>query len=124
MQKNIRELKTLQIDTWENQYQDKDYWIEFTVNEFTCICPKTGLPDFATFTIRYVPDKECIELKSFKEYVIFYRDVGVFHEHVTNKILEDFVKACKPRKAEIKGDFNIRGGIHTIVEATYAAYKG
>ncbi|MEK7528777.1 MAG: preQ(1) synthase [Patescibacteria group bacterium] len=119
LQKGVRALKTPQIDTWENEYPDKDYWIEFTINEFTCICPKTGLPDFAEFRIRYVPDKECVELKSFKEYFMFYRDVGVFHEHVTNRILEDFVKACRPRKAEITSEFNIRGGIKTRVSASY-----
>ena len=119
LQSSVRRLKTPAIDTWENEYPDKDYWIEFTISEFTCICPKTGLPDFAVFTIRYIPDKLCIELKSFKEYFVFYRDVGIFHEHVANKILDDFVAACKPRKAEIVSDFNIRGGIHTVVSAQY-----
>jgi len=77
------------------------------------------LPDFATITIRYVPDQKCIELKSFKEYIVFYRNVGIFHEHVVNKILDDFVRACNPRSVEIIGDFNVRGGIKTVVKANY-----
>ena len=87
--------------------------------EFTCICPKTGLPDFAKFSIQYIPNKFCIELKSFKLYLNSYRDVGIFHEHVTNKILDDFVKVCKPRYLRIQGDFNIRGGIQTTVSAEH-----
>jgi len=119
LQGEIRNLKTPKIDTWTNQYSDKEYTVEITIPEFTCVCPKTGLPDFATITIRYVPDEECVELKSLKEYIVFYRDVGVFHEHVVNKIMEDFVRACNPRSVEVTGDFNIRGGIKTVVRATY-----
>ena len=104
-------------------YPDKEYTISLTISEFTCICPKTGLPDFATLTIDYVPDKDCIELKSFKEYIVFYRDVGIFHEHVVNKVLDDFTKACAPRKAKIVGDFNMRGGVHTVVSAEYTRPK-
>ncbi len=95
-----------------------------TIPEFTCVCPKTGLPDFATITIRYIPDKNCIELKSFKEYIVFYRDVGIFHEHVVNKILDDFVRACDPVNVEIIGDFNMRGGIKTVVKANYKRGEG
>ena len=119
LQEDIRNLETPKIDTWTNQYSDREYTIELTVAEFTCVCPKTGLPDFATITICYVPDKECIELKSFKEYIVFYRNVGIFHEHVVNKILDDFVCACDPRSAEIIGDFNVRGGIKTVVKTNY-----
>jgi 7-cyano-7-deazaguanine reductase len=119
LQDNIRSLKTPQIDTWTNQYSDRNYTIEITVPEFTCICPKTGAPDFATITIRYAPDKSCIELKSLKEYIVFYRTVGIFHEHVVNKILEDFVRACDPISVEVLGDFNVRGGIKTVVKANY-----
>ena len=119
LQKSIRKLKTPVIEVWENQYSDKDYWIEMDIPEFTCICPKTGLPDFATITIEYRPQKFCIELKSFKYYMNSYRDVGVFHEHVINKILEDFVKATKPKQAIITGVFNLRGGIKTTVSAEY-----
>jgi 7-cyano-7-deazaguanine reductase len=122
-QNHIRDMKTPAIETWKNMYPDKEYTISLTISEFTCICPKTGLPDFATLTIDYVPDKDCIELKSFKEYIVFYRDVGIFHEHVVNKVLDDFVKACAPRKVKIVGDFNMRGGIHTVVSAGYAQPK-
>src|SRR3989338_7707435 len=88
-------------------------------NELTCICPKTGLPDFANVVIDYIPNKFCVELKSFKLYLIAFRNVGIFHEHLTNKILDDFVKACKPRFARIEVEMNIRGGIKTIVSAVY-----
>jgi 7-cyano-7-deazaguanine reductase len=119
LQDDIRNLKTPVIDTWTNQYSDREYTIELTVPEFTCICPKTGLPDFATIKIFYVPHQKCIELKSFKEYIVFYRNVGIFHEHVVNKILDDFIRACDPRRVEIIGDFNVRGGIKTVVKADY-----
>lgn len=92
LQKNIRKLKVPSIETWENQYPDKEYIITLENPEFTCVCPKTGLPDFARITIQYKPSRSCIELKSFKEYMLFYRDVGIFHEHVVNKVLEDFVR--------------------------------
>ena len=117
LQKDIRRLKTPNIEAWRNQYSDKDYIITLENPEFTCVCPKTGLPDFANVTIQYKPDKLCVELKSFKLYLLFYRDVGIFHEHVVNKILDDFVKASKPRWAQIKGEFNVRGGIKTTVTA-------
>ncbi|HIE27484.1 TPA: NADPH-dependent 7-cyano-7-deazaguanine reductase QueF [Candidatus Poribacteria bacterium] len=119
LQDDIRDLKTPEIDTWTNQYSDREYTIELTIPEFTCVCPKTGLPDFATIKIFYVPHQKCIELKSFKEYIVFYRNVGIFHEHVVNKILDDFVRACDPRSVKIIGDFNVRGGIKTIVKADY-----
>jgi len=118
-QDHIRSLKLPKIETWTNQYPDRQYVIDFTVPEFTCICPKTGLPDFASIQFVYTPDKDCIELKSFKEYILAYRHLGIFHEHVVNKMLEDFVSACKPRKLDIVGDFNPRGGIKTIVRASY-----
>lgn len=119
LQENIRNLKTPKIEVWRNQYPDKTYTIVLEIPEFTCICPKTGLPDFAIIRIEYAPDKYCIELKSFKMYAIFYRDIGIFHEHVINKILEDFVKAVKPRRVKIIGEFNPRGGIKTIVSREY-----
>jgi 7-cyano-7-deazaguanine reductase len=117
-QAHIRQLKTPELETWNNEYSHRDYTIEITNLEFTAVCPKTGLPDFATICITYVPDKACIELKSLKEYFLFFRNVGIFHEHVVNKVLEDFVAACRPRKAEVVGDFNIRGGIKTVVRAS------
>ena len=119
LQSNVREMKTPSIETWKNEYSDKDYTIEVTTPEFTAICPKTGLPDFGTIQIAYIPDERCVELKSLKEYFLFYRDVGIFHEHVVNKILVDFVAACNPRRVEIVGDFHVRGGIKTVIRANY-----
>jgi len=118
-QESIRNLKTPAIGIWKNKYPDKEYSILLDVPEFTCICPKTGLPDFANIKIEYSPDKHCIELKSFKLYTIFYRNIGVFHEHVINKILDDFVSASDPRWAKITGAFNPRGGITTTVTSEY-----
>jgi len=112
-------LSMSKLDVFENQYQDRDYEIEITCPEFTCVCPRTGQPDFATIYIRYVPDKLCIELKSLKLYIFSYRNEGVYHEHVTNRILDDIVEACRPRRAEVVGEFNVRGGIKTVVRATY-----
>lgn len=119
LQTHIRGLETPSIETWENQYSHRNYTIEITNLEFTAVCPKTGLPDFATICITYVPDQQCVELKSLKEYFMFFRDIGIFHEHVINKVLEDFVAACQPQQAEVVGDFNIRGGIKTVVRANY-----
>jgi len=99
------------------------YTIVLEVPEFTCICPKTGLPDFAILKIEYSPDKYCIELKSLKMYAIFYRNLGIFHEHLINKVTQDFVQACKPRWAKISGDFNPRGGIKTVVNREYKRKK-
>ena len=119
LQKNVRSLLTPAIEVWENQYPDKEYAIQLEIPEFTCICPKTGLPDFAAITVEYSPRKHCIELKSFKMYTIFYRSVGIFHEHLINKMLDDFVKACKPRWVKMRGIFNPRGGITTTVSRQY-----
>jgi 7-cyano-7-deazaguanine reductase len=119
LQNKIKRLKSPDIEVWKNQYPDRDYVITINVPEFTCICPKTGLPDFAVITIRYIPDEACIELKSLKYYEIFFRDVGIFHENVVNKFLDDLVRACKPRRMEITGEFNSRGGIKTTVTAEY-----
>ena len=119
LQKNIRKLKTPKIEVWRNQYADKDYIVTLENSEFTCVCPKTNLPDFANVAIQYKPDKWCVELKSFKIYLSFYRDIGIFHEHVINKVLDDFVASCKPRWVYIKGEFNIRGGIKTTISAEY-----
>lgn len=119
LQNKIRNLKTPPVETWKNLYVDRDYIIAIDIPEFTCICPKTGLPDFANITIKYTPDKLCIELKSLKYYEIFYRNVGIFHENAINKFLDDLVKACKPRWMEVVGEFNARGGIKTTVRAEY-----
>ncbi len=120
LQENIRALKTPGIEVWKNRYPDRDYVITIDIPEFTCICPKTALPDFADIVIRYIPDKWCIELKSLKYYTLFYRDKGIFNENVVNRFLDDFVKAVKPRWAEIAGEFNARGGIKTTVKAEYS----
>jgi 7-cyano-7-deazaguanine reductase len=119
LQENVRKLRTPEIEIWQNQYADKVYTINLDVPEFTCICPKTGLPDFAVIRIEYSPDKFCVELKSFKLYTISFRNVGIFHEHLINKMLEDFVAAVKPRWVKINGIFNPRGGITTTVSAEY-----
>ena len=119
LQNNIRQLKTPRVATWKNQYTDKDYVIKIEIPEFTCICPKTGLPDFANIVIRYIPDRLCVELKSLKYYTIFYRDVGIFNENVANKMLDDLVKSTQPRWMEITGEFNARGGIKTTVRAEH-----
>jgi 7-cyano-7-deazaguanine reductase len=123
LQNNIKDLKAPQVETWKNIYPERDYRIDIDMPEFTCICPKTSLPDFARITISYIPDKLCIELKSLKYYELFYRNVGIFHENVINKFLEDLVKACKPRWMEIAGEFNARGGIKTTVRATFGHYE-
>lgn len=119
LQKTIRGLKTPRIEVWKNQYPDKEYAITLDIPEFTCICPKTGLPDFARIVIEYCPEVYCVELKSFKLYTIHFRNLGIFHEHVTNRILDDFVAACKPRWAKIIAEFNPRGGISTTVTREY-----
>ena len=119
LQKNIRNLKLPRLEVVENEYKDRDYTVRLETNEFTCMCPKTGLPDFATISIDYKPDKLCVELKSFKLYLHSFRNVGIFHEHATNCILDDFVKAAKPRFARIRAEFNLRGGIKTTVEREY-----
>jgi 7-cyano-7-deazaguanine reductase len=106
------------IETWPNQFAG--YEIEISVPEFTSVCPKTGLPDFGTITIRYVPDKRCLELKSLKMYTLAYRDLGIFQENVVNCFLRDIVKACKPVSATIVGEFASRGGLTSTMVANYA----
>ena len=105
------------IYTFTNHY--KKYDVEIIAPEFTSICPKSGLPDFGTITLNYRPNKSCIELKSFKMYLLAYRNLGIFNENIVNKILEDIVAACKPVYAEVKGDFTARGGIKTVVVARF-----
>jgi 7-cyano-7-deazaguanine reductase len=103
------------LETFANPNPGRDYIIRFETPEFTCLCPKTGQPDFATIRIEYVPDHLCVELKSLKLYLWSYRNEGAFHEAVTNRILDDLVAAIQPRRMRVEGDFNIRGGIHTTV---------
>jgi 7-cyano-7-deazaguanine reductase len=123
LQEDVRSLKTPEIEIWENQYKDKTYTISVRTDEFSCICPKTALPDFADISIEYIPDKYCIELKSFKMYLIFFRNLGIFHEHLANRILDDIVTACKPRYAKITTVFKSRGGIGTTVSRQYEKNK-
>jgi 7-cyano-7-deazaguanine reductase len=103
------------LETFPNPFADRDYHIHMEIPEFTCLCPKTGQPDFATLILDYIPDKKCIELKSLKLYIWSYRDEGVFHEAVTNKILDDLVAVLKPRYIRLIARFYVRGGIFTNV---------
>ena len=109
-----------ELEVFANPHPDRDYTIEMECPEFTSICPVTGQPDFGTIRIRYVPDQQCIELKSLKLYLWSYRQEGAFHEAVTNNILDDLVAACAPRQMTVVGDFNVRGGITTVVTAEFA----
>src|SRR6516165_5818739 len=103
------------LESFENRTQVRRYWIEFTCPEFTCLCPRSGFPDFATIHIRYVPHKYCVELKSLKLYINSFRDKKVFHEDVTNQILDDLVKLLDPWEMDVVGDFTVRGNIKTVV---------
>ncbi len=107
------------LETFDNTYPGRKYNIHIECSEFTSVCPKTGLPDFGTIRIDYIPDKKCIELKSLKFYLIEYRNQGIFYEMVTNKILDDLVEACEPHWMKVEGDFSARGGITTCVTAEY-----
>ena len=109
------------LEVFPNPHPERDYEIHMECPEFTCLCPKTGQPDFAEIEILYTPDRKCIELKSLKLYLWSYRNEGAFHEAVTNKILDDLVAACQPRWMQVVGDFNVRGGIHTTVRVEYSA---
>jgi 7-cyano-7-deazaguanine reductase len=110
-----------QLETFPNPNPERDYEISFDCPEFTCLCPRTGQPDFATIRIRYVPDRLCVELKSLKLYLWSFRNEGHFHEAVTNRVLDDLVRVTRPRRMTVVGDFYVRGGIHTVVTATYEA---
>ncbi|MCB1143749.1 MAG: NADPH-dependent 7-cyano-7-deazaguanine reductase QueF [Leptospiraceae bacterium] len=118
-QSHIPELQTPPLEFFSNVFRGKEYTIHFSIPEFTAICPKTGLPDFGTIYIDYIPSEKCIELKSLKEYINFYRNIGIFHENVVNKITEDIIRAIDPLYLKVFGDFHIRGGIKTKVEREY-----
>jgi 7-cyano-7-deazaguanine reductase len=107
------------LETFENQFPDRDYNIEIVCPEFTSVCPKTGQPDFGTMTFNYVPDARCIELKSLKEYLQRFRNEGIFYEHVTNTILDDFVAVVRPRRARLTARFTPRGGISSVIEVSF-----
>src|ERR1044071_8114878 len=111
-----------EIETWPNQFPD--YEIEIDTPEFTSVCPKTGLPDFGKLRLRYVPDKKCLELKAYKMYLLAYRNLGIFQENVVNRVLEDVVKAAKPVSATVIGDFAARGGLTTLVTASWSRKRG
>ena len=107
------------LDTFPYEFPGKEIKIRFEIPEFTCVCPFSDFPDFATIRLEYMPHQRCVELKSLKLYINSFRDVKVFHEHVINMILEDFVNACDPLSVELEGDFNVRGNIKTTVRASY-----
>jgi 7-cyano-7-deazaguanine reductase len=110
---------TKTLETFPNPNPERDYEIRFDCPEFTCLCPKTGQPDFAVIHVDYVPDALCVELKSWKLYLWSYRDQGAFHEAVTNRILDDLIAAINPRRARVEGEFKVRGGIYTTVVAEH-----
>jgi len=111
-----------EIETWPNQFPD--YEIEIVIPEFTSVCPKTGLPDFGKLTLRYVPDKRCLELKSLKMYLLAYRNLGIFYENVVNRFLRDVVKAVRPVSATVTGEFTPRGGLHSQITAAWSRKRG
>ncbi len=113
------EMDLTPLDTFVYEYPGKSIWIDFVIPEFTAICPFSDFPDFAVIKLSYVPNKRCIELKSLKMYINSFRNIKIFHEHVVNVILEDFVEACDPLEVRIDGDFHVRGNIKTIVRAEY-----
>ena len=108
-----------ELDTFDNPAPERDYTIRIRLPEFTCLCPKTGQPDFATLNLEYVPDQQCVELKSLKLYIWSFRDEGAFHEKVTNEILSDLVAATRPRFMRLHAEFNVRGGVYTDVTVEY-----
>jgi 7-cyano-7-deazaguanine reductase len=114
------EMQLFALDTFGYEFPGNEIWVEFEMPEFTAICPFSDFPDFGIIRLKYVPNERCIELKSLKLYINSFRNVKIFHEHVINVVLEDFVKACDPLKVEIEGDFHVRGNIKTVVRASYA----
>lgn len=112
------------IETFDNSHPDRDYTISISNPEYTSKCPKTGLPDMGTITISYIPDQQCLELKSLKLYFLEYRDKGIFYEEAVNRILDDLVESCRPRWMEIRGEFNVRGGMASEVRSVYGERNG
>ena len=113
------EMGLYQLDSFAYEFPGKEIWVEFEMPEFTAICPFSDFPDFGVIRLKYIPNKLCIELKSLKLYINSFREVKIFHEHVINVILEDFVAACDPLKVELEGDFHVRGNIKTVVRTSY-----
>ena len=118
------EMNLYPLDTFRYEYVGREIWIDFEIPEFTAICPFSDFPDFAIIRLKYMPNERCIELKSLKMYINSFREIKIFHEHVINLILEDFVKACDPLRVKIKGDFHVRGNIKTVVRASYLRDEG
>src|SRR5438874_13757461 len=117
----IEEIERSELEAWPNSNPERDYVAHFEIPEFTCLCPRSGFPDFATIYISYVPDQTIVELKSLKLYINHYRNEYVFHEAVVNRILDDLVALLSPRWLEVVGDFNVRGNIHTVITTRYGA---
>lgn len=113
------EMRLYTLDTFPYDYVGREIRVRFELPEFTCVCPFSDFPDFATLRLEYVPNERCVELKSLKLYINSFRDIKIFHEHVVNVILEDFVAACDPVEVQLEGDFNVRGNIKTTVRASY-----
>lgn len=113
------EMDLYALDTFPYEFPGSEIWVEFEIPEFTAVCPFSDFPDFGVIRLKYVPNKLCVELKSLKLYINSFRTIKIFHEHVVNLILQDFVAACDPLKVEIEGDYNVRGNIKTIVRASY-----
>ena len=113
------EMNLTPLDSFAYEFPGKEIWVEFEIPEFTAICPFSDFPDFAVIRLKYVPNRLCIELKSLKLYINAFREIKVFHEHVINIIVEDFVRECDPLRVEIEGDFNVRGNIKTVVRSSY-----
>ncbi|MEQ1644337.1 MAG: preQ(1) synthase [Pyrinomonadaceae bacterium] len=114
------EMNLYPLDSFAYEFPGKEIWVEFEIPEFTAVCPFSDFPDFGVIRLKYVPNQLCVELKSLKLYINSFREVKIFHEHVVNLILEDFVQACDPIKVEIEGDYNVRGNIKTVVRASYS----
>jgi 7-cyano-7-deazaguanine reductase len=119
---SVKHIELPEIESWENQYR-RDYTIKIVHPEFTSVCPKTGLPDFGTITIEYIPGKLCLELKSLKYYFLQYRNCGIFMENIANRVLDDVVKAIKPKSCTVTGDFTPRGGLRSVIDAKYPYKK-
>jgi len=112
-------IKQVKLEAWDNPKKDRDYTISLTIPEFTCLCPRSGFPDFASFHVKYIPDQKIVELKSLKLYINSYRDVPISHEAAANKVLDDLTALIDPRWMEVAADFNVRGNIKTLITATY-----
>ena len=116
---SMNEIDVDVLDTFPYEYPGKEVLINIDMNEFTAVCPFSGLPDFATIKVNYIPGKLIIELRSFKYYLLSYRDVGIYQEHAVNRILQDLVRCCKPKWMQVIADYNIRGGVHTVASVEY-----